>query len=179
LSDSFLSKPCNILISILGHFLEWGQKLVGKDGSINILSVCSYDFGDAEFNVWNVILGGLEEDWDDVLGNLVFLYVWHNTSEGEEATGSVVISFFVGGEMVDNSWNIIAHNPVLLEFLSKKSALLDTHCSNTSSSVGEVTHENCLEMFGIALFSEVDSKISNEFKNSHSNSPLTIFSHIS
>jgi len=80
--------------------------------------------------------------------------------------------------MVDDNWNVFVHDPILFEILSENGALFDAHLSNTVGGVGEVTHENGLEMFTIALFSENDSKFGDEFEHSHSNSPLAIFSHV-
>jgi hypothetical protein len=110
--------------------------LVGEDGGVDEWSGLSNDFRNAEFNVGDIIFGGFEEDWDNVLGNLILHYVWHNSSEGVEATHSVIVSFFVDRIMADYDWDEIIHDPILFEGCSKNCTLFDTHFSNTGGSVG-------------------------------------------
>lgn len=144
----------NILIRVNGHFFEWWDEAVSKNGGVYVLSGLSNDFGHAEFNVWNIILGSFKEDWDNMLGNLILHHVWHNCTKGVEATHSVVISFLVNGIVVDNNWNIFIHDPIGFESLSKKSTLLNTHLSNTGGSIGKVAHEDGLERLDEYVFSE-------------------------
>ena len=155
----------NILISIVGHFFKRSDKLVGKYVRINEGSGLSDNFGDAEFNVGDIVLGGLKEDWDNMLGNLVLHNEWHNSGEGVKATHSVVVAFFVDGVLVDYNWNVFGHDPVLLELFGEESTLGDSHISNTGSGVSKVPNEDRLQMFDIGIFSESDGKIGNKFKD--------------
>jgi hypothetical protein len=81
--------------------------------------------------------------------------------------------------MVVNNWDVFIHDPIPLEGCCKKSTFGNTHLSYTGGSVGEVSHEDALELLAVDFFTENDGKISDKFENTHSNSPLSVFSHIS
>jgi len=114
-----------------------------------------------------------------VLGSLVLHDAWHNSGEGFKATHSVVVAFFVDGVMVDDNWNVFVHDPFILELLGEDGTLIDSRISNAGSGVSEVSHEGSLQIFDIAIFSEMDCKLSNKIKDVHSSSPLSILCHIS
>ena len=175
---SNLCKVSHILVWIIWHFLQWTNELVTEDASIDVLSLSVDDFRNAEFDIWNIILGCLNENWNYLWCNLILHDVRHNCWQRVEAAHSVVVSFFVNGVMIIDNWDVLLHDPVLFERLSKDLTLLNSHLTNTGSGVCKVLHENTLEVFAEDIFTKDDSEVSNELKNAHSDSPLAILSHI-
>jgi hypothetical protein len=173
-----LRKVLHILVGVVGHLLQWANKLVGKHVLVNVLLVVVYYFRHTEFDVWNIILRSLQEDWDDVLGDRVLWSVWHHRSQRVQAAHPVVVALLVNGVVVVHHWNVLLKNPVLGEGVGQDGTLLNTHLSHTGSSVGQVAHEGGLEVLLEKVLSEDDSKVSDELEHSHSNSPLSILGHV-
>ena len=80
--------------------------------------------------------------------------------------------------MIDNNRKKVIHDPVLFEMLSKQDSFGNSSLSDTGSSVCQITHEDALKLLTVDFLPEDDSKVTNEFKHCHSNSPLAIFRHI-
>lgn len=173
-----MSEVADIFIDIVCHFLKWANKLVVEHVWLNELSLGVDDLGDAELYIWDLILGSLQEDWDDLVGDLILHDEWHDSRKGLETAHSVVVALLVNVVVVVNDWDVLGHDPVLLELLSKDGTLGDAHLSHTGGSVGQVSHEDALQMFAVNFFAEDDGKVGDQFKHSHSNSPLTILGHV-
>ena len=152
-----MGKVLYVLVSVVRHLLQWANKLVGKHILINELFVFKDYFRDAELDIWNVILGSLNEDWNYVLSDGIFRSVWHHSSQRVEAAHSVVVSLLVNSVMVVHNWDVFLKNPILREASSQNTALLDTHLPYTGCSVGQISHESCLEMLLEKIFSKDDS----------------------
>ena len=110
-----MGKVLHVLISIVRHFLQWTNKLVGKHILVNILFTVVDDFRDAELDIWNVILGSLHKDRNNVLSDGIFRGVWNYSSQRVEAAHSVVVTLLVNSVMVVHHWDVFLKNPILRE----------------------------------------------------------------
>ena len=108
-----MGKVLYVLVSVVRHLLQWTNKLVGKHILVNILFTVVDDFGDAELDIWNVILGSLNKDWNYVLSDGILRGVWHHSSQRVEAAHSVVVSLLVNSVMVVHNWDVFLKNPIL------------------------------------------------------------------
>ena len=168
----------HVLVGIIGHLFQWTNKLIGEHILVNVLLVVVDYFGDAEFDIWNIVLSGLQEDWDYVLGDSILWSEWHHSRQRIQAAHPVVVALLINCIVVVHNWDILLKNPILGEALGQNGTLLDTHLPHTGGSVGQISHEGSLKMLLEKVFSKDDSKVSYKFKNSHSNSPLSILGHI-
>ena len=80
--------------------------------------------------------------------------------------------------MFNNNRDVISNDPFTLKGLSKINALLNTHLSYTGSSVCKVSHKCRHEFWDEDVLAKDKGEIGNEFKYSHSDSPLAIFCHV-
>ena len=78
---SYLGKVSDIFVCVVSHFLKWSDHLIAENIGINVILVGANDLGHTELDVWNIVFGSFEEDWDNVLGNLFFGDEWHHCSE--------------------------------------------------------------------------------------------------
>ena len=153
--------------------------MVTEDIGIDVVPGVVDDLGHTELDVRDVVLGSLQEYGDDVLRDLVLLNVGHHGCQRVQTAHSVVVALLVDVVVVVHNWDELVHYPVLLELLSELSALRDAHLTDTSGSIGQVSHENALQVLAEGLFSEDLGEISDELEDSHSNSPLSILGHVS
>ena len=94
------------------------------------------NFRDTEFDIWNVILGCLNEDWNNVNGHCILLNVWHDSCKGVEAAHSVVVALLITSVVLSDNGNELVCDPVLFELFSQNFTFLDSHLTNTCGSVG-------------------------------------------
>ena len=105
----------NIFISIVLHLLQWCSKLVAEHTCVDELSLGVDDLGHAELDIWNVILGSLHKDRNNVLSDGILRGVWNHSSQRVEAAHSVVVSLLVYSVMVVHHWDVFLKNPILRE----------------------------------------------------------------
>ena len=105
----------NIFISIVLHLLQWCSKLVAEHTCVDELSLGVDDLGHAELDIWNVILGSLRKDRNNVLSDGILRGVWNHSSQRVEAAHSVVVSLLVYSVMVVHHWDVFLKNPILRE----------------------------------------------------------------
>jgi len=82
---------------------------------INELFVFKDYFRNAELDIWNVILSGLDKNWNNMLSDGIFRSVWNHSCQRVEAAHSVVVSLLVNSVMIVHDWNVFLKNPILRE----------------------------------------------------------------
>lgn len=136
-----------IFIGIARHFLQCSRKLRGKHVGVNILFLSDQDLRHAEFYIWNLVLGCLQELGHQKGCYLIFWNVRHHTSQGVETAHSVVVSFFVNIIVLNDHGDELIKDPLLFEITGQYGSFFDTHLPNTCSSIREVANENWLQLF--------------------------------
>ena len=120
----------NVLVSAVRHVFQRASNLVAEDVAVDVGAFFIKNAGDAELDVWDVVLAGLDEDGHDQLSDLVFHHEGHDGGERADAAHAVVVTFLVlivhrlhlGDEFV--------FDPAGFEFFSQLCDLLDTSHSN-------------------------------------------------
>jgi len=112
------------------------------------------DFADAEFHIWNLVLGGTNELWDYVLGYLFLLEIWHDCCQWVQAANSIVVTFLIDFEMFFDLMDVVIDDPFLLEFTSKHFTFVNSNLSHACSSVSEIAHEDWIQVLAERLFAK-------------------------
>ena len=100
------------------HFFELWFECSIESFCINNTLILSKDFGDAEFDVWNCILAGHDEGWDNIFFYRSRIKIWHNSSHGFKATNSTIGSYICLLIFLSDIWKIVRLYPTCSKFLS-------------------------------------------------------------
>jgi len=136
------------------------------------------DFAKAEPDVWNVILARLLEDWYDKFSVLILANVLDNGGERVQARDSIVVSLLVNAIRLNDLRNKLLDDPVFFESLGQLLNFLDSHLSDRSCGIVQISHENAAEFGLVCFFAEQDTKSSNKVKNGHPDPPVVFFCHL-
>ena len=152
--------------------------MVVENLSVDESLVSNDNLGHTELDIGDVVLTSLYENGDDLAADHIFSDEWHYLIQGVKTADTIVIALLVHIVVVDDDRHELFCDPLSAELIGKLSTFCLTHTSDTSCSVGQVTHEDTLQVLDVGFFPKDESKVCDKFKNCHSHSPLSVLTHV-
>jgi len=171
-------KVLNILVGVLHHLLEPRNDLTVQNRHINVGLHLFNDLRDAESDVGDGVFHRFQENWNDELGHLVLVHVRHHPLQRQQVAHPVVVPLLVNIVVFNDLGDVVGYDPVLSELFCDFFGFLDAHFSDTGGGVGQVGHEDVLQVLGEHFSSEDLADVSNELEHCHPHSPLRILGHV-
>lgn len=125
-----------ILVRVVHVLPQFGDNNVFKGASVELTSVLFDNLGGAELHVGDLVSTGLDQGRHDVLSDVVFAKLVHNSSKRAERAHAVVERLFINAVSFVNLGEVVLDNPIRTELGSQSSRLSDSFLAYSSSGVG-------------------------------------------